>query len=71
MTTWAGVPEAAESRGELRAHADCTLMGKACWAYTWQAVTLLLRVEPPRVEEAVSVDRALIEQLLDGWRAGG
>jgi AcrR family transcriptional regulator len=69
VSTWAQHIGGAQARGELRADSDATLMAKACWAYYWQAVTLLLQAEPPRVEEPIALNRALLEQLLRGAAA--
>jgi len=66
VATWAQHMESAQARGELRSDTDCTLMAKACWAYYWQAVTLLLQAEPPNVDEPIALNRALLEQLLRG-----
>lgn len=66
VATWAQHIRGAVARGELRGDSDATLMATACWAYYWQAVTLLLQREPSGVEEPIALNRALLEQLVRG-----
>ncbi len=63
---WAELVEAAKVRGTVHADTDADLFGKACWAYYWQSVTLVLRAEPPDSDQALDLNQALLTQLVAG-----